>query len=122
MAFNWPTFVNKTVGTTEEATMTLKAAFIFLSPDADSGRDRSVVTTKNVELTAVAARNYHDAVAIALDLSNAGVLSIELCGGFGHAGTALVAEAVANKTSVGVVRFDNHPGLDGASGDSLFAK
>jgi hypothetical protein len=31
-----------------------------------------------------------------------------------------VAEAVGDKAAVGVVRFDNHPGLEGKSGDGIF--
>ena len=102
--------------------MTLKAAFIFLSPDADSEQHRNDVAIKNVELTDVATRNYDDAVSVARDLVKKGITSIELCGGFGHAGAARIASAVEGQASVGVVRFDVHPGLDGASGDSLFAK
>jgi len=43
-----------------------------------------------------------------------------LFGGFGHIGTAQVAEAVGDKAAVGVVRFDNHLGLEFKSGDALF--
>jgi len=47
-----------------------------------------------------------------------GIGAIELCGGFGNAGTARIAAAV--KVPVGAVRFDIHPGLGNASGDTLF--
>ena len=100
--------------------MTLKAAFIFLSPDAK--HEKSVVATPSVELTVVATHNYDDAVDVACELADLGIKSIELCGGFGHAGTALIANAVKGKATVGVVRFDIHPGLDGASGDNIFSK
>ena len=100
--------------------MKLKAAFIFLSPDAS--HEKSVVSTPSIELTVVATRNYDDAVNIACELVETGIKSIELCGGFGHAGTALIAKAVEGKANVGVVRFDIHPGLDGVSGDSIFTK
>ncbi len=102
--------------------MKLKAAFIFLSPDADSAQHRSQVITEGVELTVVGARNYADAITVATELSNDGITSIELCGGFGIAGTAQIASAVGNKAAVGAVRFDLHPGLDGKSGDSVFAE
>lgn len=46
---------------------------------------------------------------------------IELCGGFGAAGTARIAKAVEGKAAVGAVRFDIHPGLGNRSGDTLFA-
>ena len=100
--------------------MALKAAFIFLAPEVDSRRDRKTVITPEVELTAVAAGSYKEAEAVAVELVEKGVKAIELCGGFGNKGTALITEAVAGKAAVGVVRFDIHPGLDGKSGDDLF--
>jgi hypothetical protein len=100
--------------------MTLKAAFIFLAPDVDPQKDRQTVVTAQVELTAVAAGSYAEAEAVAVELVNDGIAAIELCGGFGNRGTARIAEAVAGKASVGVVRFDGHPGLDGKSGDERF--
>jgi hypothetical protein len=100
--------------------MTLKAAFIFLAPDVDPKKDRQTVVTPQVELTAIAAGSYKEAEAVAVELVTEGVKAIELCGGFGNRGTARIAEAVAGKASVGVVRFDGHPGLGGKSGDDLF--
>ncbi len=100
--------------------MALKAAFIFLAPEVDPQRDRKTVITPEVELTAVAAGSYKEAAAVAVELVEEGVKAIELCGGFGNKGTALISEAVAGKAAVGVVRFDIHPGLDGKSGDDLF--
>lgn len=100
--------------------MALKAAFIFVAPGADPDKDRSVVPTPEVELTVVGVSDYASAEKVAVELVAAGIVAIELCGGFGHAGTARIAQAVEGKAAVGVVRFDNHPGLDGKSGDSLF--
>ena len=100
--------------------MGLKAAFIFLAPEVDPQKDRQTVVTPQVELTAVAAANYEEAAKVAVDLVAQGVAAIELCGGFGNRGTARVAEAVAGKAAVGVVRFDGHPGLGGKSGDEIF--
>jgi hypothetical protein len=100
--------------------MTLKAAFIFLAPDVDPNKDRQTVDTPQVELTAVAAGNYAEAEAVAVELVEGGISAIELCGGFGNRGTARIAAAVAGKAAVGVVRFDGHPGLGGKSGDELF--
>lgn len=51
---------------------------------------------------------------------NEGIEAIELCGGLGNRGTGRIADAVAGKAAVGVVRFDGHPGLGGKSGDELF--
>jgi len=100
--------------------MTLKAAFIFLAPDVEPQKHRATVVTPQVELTAIAARDYAEAQQVAQMLVSEGVEAIELCGGFGNRGTARIAEAVAGKAAVGVVRFDGHPGLDGKSGDELF--
>jgi hypothetical protein len=101
--------------------MSLKAAFIFLAKGANSKTDRHVVSTPSVDLTVVGAASYADAETVAKNLVADGIAAIELCGGFGIAGTARIAKAVAGKAAVGVVRFDGHPGLDGQSGDTVFA-
>jgi hypothetical protein len=100
--------------------MALKAAFIFVAPGADATRDRSVVTTAEVELIVAGVADYAAAEQAAKDLVEEGVVAIELCGGFGHVGTARVVQAVEGNAAVGVVRFDAHPGLEGKSGDGLF--
>lgn len=104
----------------KEKPMALKAAFIFLSPSGDPQVNRGVVNTTEVEVTTVAVKNYTAAEEVAVALVEEGVVAIELCGGFGHAGTARIVQAVKGKAAVGVVRFDAHPGLDGQSGDDLF--
>lgn len=97
----------------------LKAAFIFIAPEADPATHRSWVKTPKVHLLAVGVGSYDQAVAVAKELvEKEGIGAFELCGGFGHAGAAKVAAAVG--VPVGVVRFDIHPGLGNASGDSLF--
>ncbi|WP_320171180.1 DUF6506 family protein [Maridesulfovibrio sp.] len=97
----------------------LKAAFIFVAPGGDPKQHRNWVLTEGVELLAVAVSNYAQAAELAKDLvENEGIAAIELCGGFGAAGTAMVAAAV--DVPVGVVRFDVHPGLNNVSGDTLF--
>jgi hypothetical protein len=100
--------------------MALKAAFIFLAPQVDPKQHRSTVVTPAVELTAVAVNNYAEAVKVCLELVDEGIAAFELCGGFGNIGTGKIAEALKGKASVGVVRFDGHPGLDNKSGDELF--
>lgn len=100
--------------------MALKAAFIFLAPEVDPAVHRSQVITPAVELAVVAAQNYAQAEQVAQDLAAQGIVAIELCGGFGHEGTARIVKAVQGKAVVGVVRFDGHPGLGGKSGDELF--
>ncbi|MGM0167037.1 hypothetical protein IGI39_002017 [Enterococcus sp. AZ135] len=98
----------------------LKAAFIFVAEGADGQKDRSVVTTPSVELITVGVVDYAEAVVISKQLVEEGVQAIELCGGFGHLGTAKIVEAVGDKAVVGVVRFDTHPGLGNQSGDTFY--
>lgn len=99
---------------------TLKAAFIFLAPEADPQTHRQWVETPKVQLLAVGVTDYGQAAQTARQLVKEGVAAIELCGGFGNEGTAMIAKAVGGKIPVGVVRFDVHPGLGNASGDALF--
>jgi hypothetical protein len=101
--------------------MALKAAFLFVAPNVDPSVHRQTVVTPQVELTAVAVNDYAQAVEVCRQLVDEGIVAIELCGGFGHVGTARIAEAVGDRAAVGVVRFDNHPGLEFKSGDALFA-
>ena len=49
-----------------------------------------------------------------------GCAALELCGGFGNEGAARIARCVS--VPVGTVRFDVHPGLGNASGDTMFDK
>jgi len=97
----------------------LKAAFLFIAPEADAKQHRSTVATPKVELTVVGVKNYGDACQAAKELIEQGIGAIELCGGFGIEGTAAVKKAIPG-IPVGVVRFDGHPGLNGKSGDELF--
>ena len=98
----------------------LKAAFVFIAPEANSKQHRSIITTPAVELTVVGVGDYKSAVKTVEELVEQGIGAIELCAGFGHEGVAAVKKVVSNKAIVGVVRFDVHPGLEGKSGDELF--
>ena len=100
--------------------MKLQAAFIFAAPGADYKRDRSVVDTPGVRLTVVGVKDYAEGVLAAKELVEGGITAIELCGGFGNEGVALVSKAVEGKAVVGAVRFDCHPGLEFKSGDKVF--
>ena len=100
--------------------MTLKAAFIFVSEQADPAKHRSHVNTGDVEVTTIAVKNHAQAEAVAKSLLDAGIIAIELCAGFGTEGLARIKQAVENKIAVGAVRFDFHPGLGFKSGDDLF--
>ncbi|MEM0021645.1 MAG: DUF6506 family protein [Fervidicoccaceae archaeon] len=98
----------------------IKAAFIFIAPGAKSDRDSAFVRTPAVDLEVHGVSSYEEAAALAKKLVEDGVSVIELCGGFGNRGVAIVSEAVAGKAKVGAVRFDVHPALGGRSGDELF--
>jgi riboflavin synthase len=97
-----------------------KAAFIFVALDADSSRHKATISTPEVlDLTVIGVKDYQQAAQVAKGLVEQGCQAIELCGGFGNLGVAKVAQAVGNKASVGVVRFDCHPLLGFKSGDEL---
>ena len=99
----------------------LKAAFIFVAPEADAEVHRQWVRTPRVHLLVVGVKDYAEAAAVARRIVlDDGIAAIELCGGFGSRGTAMIADAVGDGVPVGVVRFDNHPGLGHISGDTLF--
>lgn len=97
-----------------------RAAFIFLAPEADPEVNRETVHTPTMNLDAVAVPNYAAAAETAKKLAEEGIPVIELCGGFGIEGMALVKKAVEGKARIGAVRFDGHPGLDNQSGDDIF--
>ncbi|UTH75946.1 DUF6506 family protein [Chromobacterium sp. IIBBL 290-4] len=99
--------------------MALKAAFIFIAPQGDPSRHRSITETPEVQVATIAVSSYVQAAETARELAEQGCAAIELCGGFGHQGAALVAAAVGSLASVGVVRFDPHPLLGHRSGDEL---
>jgi len=100
--------------------MKVKAAFIFVAPEADPAIHRSVIDSPVVELTVVGVKDYKVAVKVAKKLVDNGIEAIELCAGFGNEGTAAIAKAVKGKAAVGAVRFDYHPGFKFKSGDELF--
>ena len=100
--------------------MAMKVAFMAIVPGSDAEQHRSVLTTDFVELITQLVPDKDTAVAKAKQLADEGCAAIELCGGFGHLGTAKIVEAVGGKASIGVVRFDIHPALGGKSGDEVF--
>jgi hypothetical protein len=101
----------------------LKAAFMFVAPDADPGEHRATISTPDtVELIVVGVKDYQQAIQVSQELVDQGVQAIELCAGFGQIGVAKVAQAVGDKAVVGAVRFDRHPGLEFKSGDEIFDK
>lgn len=99
----------------------IKAAFIFVSPEADPTIHHSWVKTKHVHLKTVAVSHYQQGCDLLDELYQEGITGIELCAGFGHKGVARMVEAAKGRMQVGVVRFDNHPLLGFRSGDSIDA-
>ncbi len=98
----------------------VKAAFMFTTPDADPDVHKTIVSTPEVlDLIVIGVKDYQQAAMVARELADQGVTAIELCGGFGNIGVAKVAQAVGDKASVGVVRFDYHPLMGFKSGDDL---
>ncbi len=98
----------------------LKAAFIFVTPDANSDVHKAIISTPEVlDLIVIGVKDYQQAAKVARKLAEEGVGAIELCGGFGNIGVAKVAQAVGDKAAVGVVRFDCHPLMGFKSGDEL---
>jgi hypothetical protein len=100
--------------------MAFKAAFIFVAPEVSSTKHRAIINTPSVELSVVGVGSYAEAEKVAAELVEQGVGAFELCAGFGVEGVARIKKVVGNKGVVGVVRFDQHPGLGGKSGDELF--
>jgi len=100
--------------------MAFKAAFVFIAPEVDCAKHRSVIVTPVVELHTVGVSTYVEAEKAVADLVAAGVTAFELCAGFGVEGAARIKKVVGDKGVVGVVRFDLHPGLGNKSGDELF--
>ncbi|WP_427112874.1 DUF6506 family protein [Megasphaera sueciensis] len=100
--------------------MGLQAAFIFLGNGNDPEKQKATVHCPHMDLHVIGVDSYEAAANVASKLAEQGVGAIELCGGFGIEGTALVKKAVTGKAVIGVVRFDGHPGLKNKSGDEIF--
>ncbi|MCO7126837.1 DUF6506 family protein [Sporolactobacillus shoreicorticis] len=98
----------------------VKAAFLFIGPEIDTSHAQAQIRTPVINLKVVGVKNYEEAVKAAVALADDGVKCIELCGGFGNEGVGKISAAVTGKASVGVVRFDHHPGLGFQSGDHVF--
>lgn len=97
----------------------MKMAFVVLVPGSDPSTHRSVISSDIMDFTTVMVPDRTQAVAEATRLADGGNNVIELCSGFGHGITAMVADAVKDKAMVGAVRFDFVPFL-GQSGDKIF--
>jgi hypothetical protein len=97
----------------------MRVAFMAFSPGSDPSKHRSMISTDMMDFITVMVPDRNKAVAEAKKLADKGYNVIELCSGFGHSITAMVADAVKDKAMVGAVRFDFVPFL-GGSGDKIF--
>lgn len=103
----------------------LKVVFMFVASDADPKEHTRDISTPGVlDIKVIGVKDYQQAAQKAKDLVDQDYVAIELCGGFGNLGVAIVAQAVKDKNkeankkaAVGVIRFDCHPSLKGISGD-----
>jgi len=98
----------------------LQLAFVYLVPDGDPASRATLSQSAMADLIVVPAKDYQQAAEVSRQLVEEGIQAIELCAGFGNVGVAKVAQAVAGKVPVGVVRFDSHPTLGFKSGDEMF--
>lgn len=98
----------------------LKAAFLVVASGSNREVDKTIIESTAVDLLTVMVKNYKEAAEVAIQLVDEGYNVIELCAGFGNKGVSIISEAISYKIPVGVVRFDNHPGLENKSGDDIF--
>lgn len=98
--------------------MKRKIVFMFVNGAIVQPQRMQMEAGPQGEMIVIGVADYAMACQEAVKLADEGAVCIELCGGFGTIGHARVTEAVEGRCPVGVVRFDNHPGYDGASGDS----
>lgn len=101
--------------------MKRKVVFMFINGSITEPRRMEMDLGQGLMIV-VGVGSYEMACEEAVRLADEGAIMIELCGGFGTIGYARVAEAVAGRIWVGVVRFDNHPGYDNESGDMRWLK
>ena len=94
--------------------------FLGADKNCDPDREKKTVETPTGGCITIPVHNYEQAVEVCKKLANENLFAIELCGGFGHVGTAKIVDAVEGKIPIGVVRFDIHPLLQGKGGDSVF--
>lgn len=80
--------------------MSLKAAFLFLSPQADSSVHQHEIDAGNVCLTTIAVRNAEQACSIAEQLIEKRFNAVELCAGFTVHDAAKIRAVLPNDISL----------------------
>jgi len=99
----------------------IKITFMYVTKNGDPKKHRIIVPSpEHLEMNIMAVKDIKQAEEEAKKLVAEGAKVIELCGGFGHQGTARIVKAVNGKAEIGVVRFDCHPALNGKSGDDIY--
>jgi len=79
--------------------------FIVTGNGLDPSRDRCVLASPNFHMVTIGVSSAAQGPAAARELLSQGVQLIELCGGFGPAGTAIVLAAVDGAVPVGSVGY-----------------
>lgn len=81
--------------------------YIFLGPNLDPNKDRSVIKTDALTFAAVGIDFKHkeEAIVVAKEAIANGAQMIELCGGFGPLWIAKISEAINHQVPVGSVAY-----------------
>lgn len=80
-------------------------AFIFEAPETDPATDRMVIERGGLRSIVVAIPDPAAVTAVAVELVDAGVQFIELCGGFEPEWAGRVVEATGGRVPVGTVGY-----------------
>lgn len=82
-----------------------KFGFIVTGAGYDPDRHRAIMASEGLETIMIGVSKPEQGVAVALEMLENGIQLLELCGGFGPAGTALILEAVRGRIPVGAVAY-----------------
>lgn len=82
-------------------------AYIFLGPELDPKKDRSMIKTNKLTLITIGIdfKNKEKVLEVAKEVIANGAQMIELCGGFGPVWIAKIIEATAGAVPVGGVAY-----------------
>jgi hypothetical protein len=91
----------------------INAVFMYLDPGADPAKHRAVSNSPGVKVTVVGVPNLEIGAKVAKQMVKDGVHLIELCAGFGYAGSTAIQSAVGKDFPVGMISFqaDDGPAL-----------
>jgi hypothetical protein len=86
-------------------TVLTRYAFIYLGPGTDPAVDRVCIDRAGFRADIVAVPDRADALPVAIELVDAGVELLELCGAFDLTWAARVSDALGGRVPVGAVSF-----------------